>query len=33
MSKNIDLGENIKAVKALAYIGLKSEGCADFRTV
>ncbi|SDF85352.1 hypothetical protein SAMN04488589_1531 [Methanolobus vulcani] len=32
-TENIDLGENIKAIKALAFIALQSEGCADFRDI
>lgn len=32
-NENIDLGENIKAIKALAYVALQSEGCTDFRTI
>lgn len=31
--QHIDLGENMRAVKALAYIALQSEGCADFRDI
>lgn len=31
--QHIDLGENMQAIKALAFIALQSEGCADFRDI
>lgn len=31
--ENIDFGNNMQAIKALAFIALQSEGCADFRDV
>ncbi|WP_319507001.1 hypothetical protein [uncultured Methanolobus sp.] len=30
-AESIDFGDNMQAIKALAYIALQSEGCADFR--
>ena len=31
--QHIDLGVNMQAIKALAFIALQSEGCADFRDI
>ncbi len=31
--ENIDFGKNMQAIKALAFIALQSEGCADFRDI
>jgi hypothetical protein len=31
--ENVDLGSNMKAIKALAFVALQSQGCADFRTI